>query len=413
MILRYDHPEWFETIEKPVLEKASEIFLWGAGKIATVVAHAIEKRGLDFAGFVDIAQEKQGTMYYDHIVISPEELYANHRNAMVIVSCAFTSVLDDLKKNGMDAWDAHSLVSEVDMEGYRGTYTFEYLQRMVKQALSNFAAYYKVGLPINALYVMVTDKCSLKCKNCDGLIPYYSNPQNDSYEDIVESYNNILDVCGSVDKLNVFGGEPLLHPDIVKIVDYFAKDERCGVVSIISNGTITPRQDLIKVMKNPKVVLRISDYGKWSRKRDEIEEVCKAEGINLEITNYEYWDRIPKIQRTNETPEELDYKYAMCTTNYLYVKHKKIFHCVFAAAVSSFSEDVIPDFERNYVEVKEGNKKELSAFIRQLINKKHIDACKYCPGGHCIQWEEKVPVAEQAKCVLPRNELYANGRGID
>lgn len=410
MTIKYKHSDWFDNIALPDFDAAEEIFLWGAGKIATVVAHSLLKKGYDFTAFVDIAKDKQGTIFYDHKVISPEELFEKHKNAMVIVSCTFPTVLDDLNKHGMEnVWDPHSLLMEVDMDGYKGEMNVEYLNRMIENALSCFASYYGFGGKIKKLYFMITDKCTLRCKNCDGCIPYITNPQNDSYEDIIESYQNIIHVCGPVEQVNLFGGEPLLHPQVKELVQFFVKDNNCKEVAIISNGTISLSDALRQELVNEKVILRISDYGEISRKKEEIISTCKKDGIKYEITNYQYWDRIPRIKKTNETVEQLDIKYGMCTTNYLYVKHKKAFHCVLTAALSSISDAMIPNYEQNYVLLEDGNSEKLESFVKQLLEKRHIDACNYCPGSHCMQWEEKVPVAEQVKEKIPINQLYENG----
>lgn len=66
---------------------------------------------------------------------------------------------------------------------------------------------------------------------------------------------------------------------------------------------------------------------------------------------------------------------------------------------------MINDTKKN---VEENTKK----FIQRIRNRKHIDACKYCPGSHCLQFESKQPVAEQAHGVLPLDGLFKDGRRI-
>lgn len=378
------------------------------------MAHAIKSSGLRIAAFVDSANDKQGTIYLDCPVISPHQLYTQYSNAIVIVSCAYPIVYDELQKNpAVKAYDPHSFLLEVDFSGYTGGLTFEFASRIVENALHNYAMYYGKGFLIERLVFILTDKCTLNCKNCDGYIPFHTHPKTDSFETIKNSYEKIIEVCGHVETINLLGGEPLLHPDIAQVTRYFVNDNHCSCVMIISNGTIVPKPELIDILKSPKCTFRISDYGNLSRHKDELVALFEKEKIKYEVTNYQYWDRIPTIQRQYETFEQLDAKYNACTTNLLYVKHGKVFQCTFVAGLSDLGKSMLPDFEKNYVDLLLPGSKDVTLqvgkFVQQIHQRQHLDACKYCPGSHCLHFENKVPVAEQAKGKLSLDLLYKDG----
>lgn len=414
MIYKFPHPEWFDGVEKPQISSEDTIILWGAGKLGGVVAHAIKSSGLRIAAFVDSANDKQGTIYLDCPVISPHQLYTQYSNAIVIVSCAFPIVYDELQKDSaVTVYDPHSFLLEIDFSGYVGGLTFEFASRIVENALRNYALYYGTGSFIERLAFLLTDKCTLNCKNCDGYIPFHAHPKTDSLDTIKNSYKKIIEVCGHVEIINLLGGEPLLHPDIAQVTRYFANDNRCSHVAIISNGTIVPKPELIDILKSPKCTFRISDYGNLSRHKDEIIALLEKEKIKYEVTNYQYWDRIPTIQQRYETSEQLNAKYAACTANLFYVKHGKLFQCTFVAGLSDLGRSMLPDFEKNYVDLFPQSNKDVTLqvekFVQQLHLRQHLDACKYCPGSHCLHFENKVPVAEQAKGRLPLDLLYKDG----
>ena len=138
--------------------------------------------------------------------------------------------------------------------------------------------------------------------------------------------------------------------------------------------------------------------------------------INYEVTNYQHWERVPLIKVPDETEEELDKKYVACTSNQLYVKNGRIFHCNFLSGMSSFGKDLFPNMDSNYVDMFSTDeniaKENIKAYIDHLHSRKHLDACKYCPGSHCMQFEEKLPVAEQTRKTLSIEELYKGGKRI-
>ena len=414
MIYKFPHPEWFDGIEKPQISSEDTIMLWGAGKVGSVVAHAAEKHGLNVKAFVDTAKDKQGTKFCGYDVISPRELYDNYPEAVVIVSCGYPTVYQDLlSSNIKKVYDPHFLLMEVDFVGYNSGLTNEFATIMVESALRNYAMIFGKGFLIERLIFVITDKCTLNCQNCDGYIPYHIHPRTDSISSIIESYEEIIKVCGYVDAIDIMGGETLLHPDIAELTEFFVSDNRCGKVTIISNGTILPNDRLTNVMKSRKVVFRLSDYGQLSRKKEEIIKLFDSEDIKYELTNYPYWDKIPIIEKQNETLHQVQAKYSACTANVLYIKHGKLFQCRFVTGLSDLDANMIPDFEKNYVNLLALDKKIVSSqikeFIQQLYSRIPLDACKYCPGGHCILFGQHVPVAEQAKGKLPLDLLYKDG----
>ena len=413
MTFRYRHPEWFAGIEKPMLSQQDTIILWGAGKLGSVVAHALKKQGLEIAAFVDSAADKQGTLFCGCPVISPQELENKYPEAVVIVSCGFPYVYKDLREKRRRVYDPHSFLLEVDMDGYEGEMTPGFAFRITDCALRNYALYYGNGILIERLFFLITNKCTLNCLNCDAYIPYHTVPQTDEFDLIVESYEKVMDACGYVEIVNLLGGEPLLHPDIAKITKFFADDDRCGRVVIISNGTIMPNEELIEALKSPRCALRISDYGNLSKQKAEIIELCRKEHIRLEVTNYQSWDKLPQIQCTKESPEQLDKKFDSCITNTLYIKQGKVFQCAYVAGLSGMSQQVLPDFEKNYIDIHEASGNvvpKIQEFAQQIHRRTHLDACKYCPGSHYIRYDEdKQPVAEQAKGKLPLELLCQDG----
>lgn len=414
MIYRFEDSKIFDDVESIELKKDDKIYLWGAGKVGTVVAHVLEQGGYNILGFVDIDSNKVGTKVYGYDVISPDEYYAKNQGTKTIVSCAFPSVITFLEGKGIKAYSPHELLLTVDFENYHGELTPEFLSRLVDNAIRNYAMFFNKGRVIERLLLVVTEKCTLKCKNCDAYMPYHHHPKQSDFEDVVKNYNTVLDVCGYIDNVDILGGEPLLYPELDRVIDYLIKDRRCGKISIISNGTLIPKDKVLAQLKNDKCVFRISDYGILSKNKDSIISVLEKENIKYEITNYQYWDEIPRIEYKDESDEQLNLKFATCTANSLYVKANIACYCTFLAGLYNIrkSNDMFPNFDSNIVYLDQGekSKKDLKEYIANLHSRKAIEACKYCPGAHCIQFGNKVPVAEQAEGFLPIEELYKNGR---
>jgi len=110
--------------------------------------------------------------------------------------------------------------------------------------------------------LVITTKCSLRCKNCANLMNLYDRPY-DVQNDLIEE--SIKKLFKSVDKVQLFrilGGEPLLNPKLKHYLDIIPY-EKIDKVVIVTNGTMLIKdKELIQKIKEHNVEVEISDYGK-------------------------------------------------------------------------------------------------------------------------------------------------------
>jgi len=88
----------------------------------------------------------------------------------------------------------------------------------------------------SAINFHLTDKCNSNCKHC------FINKEN--YQLNIEHLERIVDMLCyhntiskfKIDKINLAGGEPMLHKDILRLINFISsKNIPC---SIITNGTL-------------------------------------------------------------------------------------------------------------------------------------------------------------------------------
>ncbi|MBE6752157.1 MAG: radical SAM protein [Ruminococcaceae bacterium] len=112
--------------------------------------------------------------------------------------------------------------------------------------------------------VTVTNVCNLDCARCASYIPYHKKPVFVSVEKLTEYIEKYFSIVDFVKKFIITGGEPLLHPEIEKIVDVLLKYEsQIGDLQIISNGTKVPNEKLISSFSQfkDKANFLIDNYG--------------------------------------------------------------------------------------------------------------------------------------------------------
>lgn len=413
MIYYYPHPETFEEFSKPDFAKYSgNIVVWGAGRIGGVAEHCLKKKGVQICAFCDSAKDKWGTKFCGHEIISPDELMSKYPNAAVVVSTVFHStIVEVLKKNGYkNIFDCSSLFLQIDFTEYNFWMLPEYAIRNVEQYMAALYEQEKRTNGIDQIFLNITTKCTLRCRDCSMFIPYVLEPCSYDAEIILEDFLKVLDVVGHVRIVNLYGGEPMVHPELSMMISKLENENRIDRISIITNATVLPDEELLNVLeKDKRIKVRISDYGDLSSKLEQIKEKLDRRQIAYEVANYTYWDSPSKIAICNDSEEELKIKFQQCTAcNVLFLLNRKLYLCSTGSAVNNIG--AFPPSESNYVDIEKYSddvlKEKIKSFIERPKNKQYIDACRYCSGGHCVQFENKLPVAVQTKEKLKFEKLY-------
>lgn len=416
MIYRYDYPEMFEELEKPDFSVYSgKLVLWGAGKIGSVTAHVLKQKGIKALAFVDTAASKQGTKFCGLDIISPEVFFRKYADShLIITTVDRTEVIAKLGERGFSNWhDAWPLLMEFDFEDYSEQNQM-YMARMIDYYFRTVARELKLKdkFLVHRLRVMVTSRCSLRCKECSVFIPYLHKQHDDNWEQIISDIKIFLDAVKEIQEIELFGGEPLLYPDLSKILSALKNEPRVKQISVITNGTILPDQRLIQALENDKrTIYRMSSYGNLSPKIEETASILKAHNIRHEIIDYKTWYKNSEVKRLNETDEELRKKFNCCMEGSgLVYWCGKIYFCTTLPFL--LEENVFPQSDDNFYNIRndtlsyQEKVEEIFRYVQRSNTDNYIDACRYCTGKSTANFKQSVPVAEQIKCVLKMPDIF-------
>jgi hypothetical protein len=108
---------------------------------------------------------------------------------------------------------------------------------MRKQAIERQKIKTKLGFEVS-----VCDHCNLNCIGCE----HFSSIANEKFLDIkqyekdCEHLSELLN--GEISWLNLIGGEPLLHPHLIEIIEISRRHFKTGQIQIVSNGILLLKQ---------------------------------------------------------------------------------------------------------------------------------------------------------------------------
>lgn len=243
----------------------------------------------------------------------------------------------------------------------------------------------KIDIPY--LQLVVTTKCTLKCKDCHDLMPYFQPEQHytGDIEQIISDMHKILDNVDSIISVRLLGGEPLLFKEITQIITFLDNEKKIKSYDFITNGTIMPSNDLInKLAVSYKVRVFVDNYTRAippllesftkvvKRLRDN-NIYC----ITLDWDNKKWFDA-GRVYKRNREVNEIINNFLACGMYCVSLigdecSFGKIFVCPRASSMSKLYD--INNFNGDYIDLSSNN---IRKEILRFYSKKFFNACDYC-----------------------------------
>lgn len=334
--------------------------------------------------------KRRGGGIEDIPIVSKRELAEKYLDACVIVTVgddnAAAAIQEDLKNRGFQTFLSRQvLLHRFEYDGHR------------EKALVCVQGRYI----LRQVVVSITERCSLRCKNCAQLMPHFQHPEHMDAEDVVKSVSRLTEMVDYIQDVTILGGEPLVHPHLSQICEQIGKLKEKGKIkfaSIVSNATIVPDAGLLAVMKHYGIKIMLSDYGPISVKMAEIQNACDAAGVDWRYAyiggrneqKIEYWTAVGDLKKQSLPKEQLDRKFAGCNNVYdcNTIYRGRYYFCSFAAFMTGLGNIEMSD--DSFDLMKECPIEELKNSWRAfMLEEKTVEACDYC------DMHGRVPAAEQ------------------
>ena len=241
----------------------------------------------------------------------------------------------------------------------------------LKKKISYFENKNLEELIITSIDVVVTERCTMKCKDCSNLMPYFKKPINITTENIKKSLNNLSKKVLFINELRIIGGEPFMNKDIYNIIDICLKIKNFGKIIIYTNATLVPKNEVIDLLKNENIILEITNYKALSRKFFELTNILDLNGINYKVRELpETWDDSAIIKDFGRNEQDLQEIFQKCCSKFLTtLMHGKLYRCPFSASLDAINS---VDFSKNdYLDLTDDNnlsEEKLINFLNKKIN---------------------------------------------
>jgi organic radical activating enzyme len=388
---------------KDVFSNGAKLYLYGAGTGASsyslIALAALKSMNLRPYCFIDDNSQNYPEGFQGYEVLSPEqgitEILRDLKNCRLIISSNyFTSILSRIsvlaKDSDLQAFTLSPFRQSISDEHSLGLISRGDLERKLmahdtkaEQYLRSFVIKDEICVPF--LDVQLTERCTLKCKDCSNLMQYYSKPIASDFEVLSSSLESFLDAIDLLSEARLLGGEPFLYKEINQVIDLLLGSAKVRNIIIYTNGTLIPSLDVISSMRHSDILVEITDYGKLSRKRGDLIRLLEDYDVNYVCHKPQNWTDSARIINNGLSESELKQMYSACCVNdVLTLLHGRLFHCPFSANLFNLYPGKAPADE--YIDFKDLEPTNLRSHLHEfLYSKPYLAACRNCLGRDFTQ----------------------------
>ncbi len=140
---------------------------------------------------------------------------------------------------------------------------------------------------LNFFVVIVGLACNFKCRDCANFVPYMPKKYyRYDVESIIANIRIMLKALSHVNHIQIQGGEPFIYSDLGRLVEFISQCKNVGGQVIATNGSILPSDEVMSILRDNNVFVRISNYGLYPEKITALMDKCERFGVRFNTYDF-------------------------------------------------------------------------------------------------------------------------------
>lgn len=394
--------EIIKEIKDEMKNKNLPLIISGAGVVGEVLLSICREQGIKVECFCDASKKVSLNKFCDLDVVYTPDLLKKYKDAIFLISVvAIKDVVDILHESGYSKWYAGgTLLKNLDIA--QNESLIDYTKFAIENCILCHEAYLNPDkLFFRSIDLIITERCSLRCKDCSNLMQYYKNPKDCDINLLLKSVDVFFKVIDEVMDFRVIGGDVFMNREWYKVVERLLDEPKAKRIVLYTNGTIVPNEEYIPLLKNHKVLTIITNYGILSRNLEKLKEIFNKNNISYNVLNVTEWLDCSKIEKRNRTVKQnMEIFKVCCAKNMPTLSDGKIFRCPYSA--NAFRLLAVPDYKNDYIDLFEEaiNNKNINKIKNKvkefILNKDYLGTCDFC-NGRPLSGTEVRPATQASK----------------
>lgn len=233
------------------------------------------------------------------------------------------------------------------------------------------------GLEINATF-----NCNMRCRSCSHLSPLYRKSAVDPAE-LADSLA-LLTRSYHASYVKILGGEPLMHPDLLGVIEAVRSSAISDAILVCTNGTLLDRAP--ERFWESVDAVEISMYPSRPRTEEELarfRELADAHGVDLLVNTYTHF-RYAHSEAGTDSPELIRRIFNTCKLAHVWLSHTLHDGWLYRCPQSVVFPDHVAnaDWDRTVDGIKVESGPDFVARLHAFVNRTTpLRACRNCLGS--------------------------------
>ncbi|SEM54845.1 hypothetical protein SAMN04489760_12126 [Syntrophus gentianae] len=368
-------------------ERQRPVVIFGASVLGEVALQALEVCGLRPVCFGDNDREKQKKFFHGYPVCGLEEIHGKYPGAVIVIAAGryYSEIYDQVFSKGYrQIYNDADVIDRIDFASVPFERIKGFLWRLAQLGhLSRIKNIPTDALHLERLNIVVTQRCTLSCRHCSSLMPFYENPRDCDTSLLLKSIERIMNCVDYIYHLEVLGGETLLNKDLPLIMNTLNQYENIFQIDVITNGTLLPRPGLLECLKHDSICVVVNDYGPVSRKKEELLDALNRAGVRNRQNRHWAWADLGGFEPRHRGEESLTRLFQECNfSSCTELLDGKLHRC--PRSSHGTRTGMIPEYASDFIDVLDLSigddllKERLRAFFQKTG---FIRACDHCNGN--------------------------------
>lgn len=245
---------------------------------------------------------------------------------------------------------------------------------------------YKECVQVFDVNIHIVDHCNMKCELCSHNSQLVDGEVFADFNEFCRDLDRLCELVPNIQRITLLGGEPFLHPELDKFLDYSRKVYPYSEITLMTNGILLRKSSdtLLESLRKNKIVLVISLYPPMHEQMDDLVSYIRQNRIEASI------NRVRRFYKTfNENPVYNPKEMSACCGYCHALRHGNIYRCVPAAFVGYFNQKydtAFPDAEGIDIYDETLGPLELVQRLDQPL-----ELCRYCGSKYAsntFKWKQ-------------------------
>jgi organic radical activating enzyme len=251
--------------------------------------------------------------------------------------------------------------------------------------------YRKKEVRLPEVHIALTTKCTLNCKHCNMFIPFQQNKgEHIPVEQLIKDLDLFFNLIDRVYSFVIVGGEPFLYPYLDVFLTYLCNNYRnkIGEIRVITNGTIEPKNNIVKILREWEITVSISNYSEaknYGKKVNAIEERLKYNDVlTIKATSNKWVDFCFPHAPLNITDDAAVGHMHECMPAFKGINNGNFYYC--HIVWSAVKCNILKEDRTDYINMELFNAKNLEDRVKLIeynlgfMEKGFVSLCKQCAG---------------------------------